>query len=446
MPALSPTMESGKLTTWHVGKGDSIAAGDVIAEIETDKATMEVEAIDDGMIGAILVEAGGNDVAVNTPIAIVLLEGEDESALAGFSPGSKPVESRSEPVESRSEPVESRSEPVESKPEQAESESEEAQASDSSAGVSTPPIPAAPATGRRLFASPLARRIAAQKGLDLASIKGSGPGGRIVRADVENAHAAPVPAPDATRVAAAPAPLSPSAVSALYEPGGFEEMPLDSMRATIARRLTDAKRDIPHYYLNIDCRIDALLAARKTLNERLDTGRISVNDFMIRAMALALMRVPDANAAWAGDRLLKFSHADIAMAVAIEGGLVTPIIRRAEEKGLATIAREAKELAQKARERKLLPPEYEGGSFTISNLGMFGIRNFTAVINPPQAAILAVGAGEKRPVVAADGSLEVATMMTVTLSCDHRVIDGALGARLLAEFKTFIEEPVTMLA
>ncbi|HFQ15827.1 MAG TPA: pyruvate dehydrogenase complex dihydrolipoamide acetyltransferase, partial [Rhodobacteraceae bacterium] len=371
MPALSPTMETGKLTAWHVGKGDRIAAGDVIAEIETDKATMEVEAVEDGVIGTILVDAGGEDVAVNTPIALVLLDGEDESALEDYKPGLNAVESESEPVESRSE--------------ETESESEQTPASDSAAreitaGGSAPPsVPAAaPAPGPRLFASPLARRIAAQQGIDLATLTGSGPGGRIVKADVEAAAARPPVSASAPAASAPAAPLSPSAVTALYEPGGFEEMPLDSMRATIARRLTDAKRDIPHYYLTIDCRIDALLAARKTLNERLAPLKVSVNDFIIRAMALALMRVPEANAAWAGDRLLKFRHADIAMAVAIEGGLVTPIIRRAEEKGLAAIAAEARDLAQRARERKLLPPDYEGGSFTVSNLGMFGIRNFTA--------------------------------------------------------------------
>ncbi len=417
MPALSPTMETGNLAKWHVAEGDQVAAGDVIAEIETDKATMEVEAVDEGVIGKIMIAAGTSDVPVNTPIAMLLEEGEDKSALdAAFTPSVTPA--AAPPVIPAKAGIQKES--------PASQNAEEEKTTEKS---------------RRIFASPLARRIAADRGVDLSKVKGSGPNGRIVKADVEAApDVKPAPAP-----AAAPV-LAPSDAAALYAPGSFTEEPLNSMRATIARRLTDAKRDVPHYYLSIDCKLDTLLGARKRLNERLEDVRISVNDFIIRAAALALMKVPDANAAFAGDRLLKFNSADIAMAVAIEGGLITPIIRNAQSKSLSEIAVEAKELAGRAREMKLIPEEYKGGSFTISNLGMMGIKNFTAVINPPQAAILAVGAGEKRAIVADDGSIKAATIMSVTLSCDHRVIDGALGARLLAEFKTFIEDPVMMLA
>ncbi|PLX45632.1 MAG: pyruvate dehydrogenase complex dihydrolipoamide acetyltransferase [Hyphomicrobiales bacterium] len=435
MPALSPTMETGKLAGWNVKEGEHVAPGDVIAEIETDKATMEVEAVEEGRLARILIEAGTEGVAVNTPIALLLEEGEDESALEGFDTQAPAAPAKDKPAEEK--PAEDK--PAEVKPTEA---------------AAPAPAPAKPAeeAGARLFASPLARRMAAQNEIDLAQLQGSGPGGRIVKADIEAAmrtgapKAAPAAASAPAAAAPAPAPMDPNRITALYEPGSFTEVALDNMRATIARRLTEAKRDVPHYYLSVDCQIDTLLGARKRLNERLEDGRISVNDFIIRAAALALIRVPDANAAFAGDRLLKFKHADISMAVAIEGGLITPIIRKADTKSLAEIAAESKQLAEKAKTRKLQPQEYEGGSFSVSNLGMFGIKNFTAVINPPQAAIMAVGAGEKRAVVAADGSLSAATMMTVTLSCDHRVIDGALGARLLAEFKTFIEDPVMMLA
>ena len=435
MPALSPTMETGKLAAWHVKAGDKVAPGDVIAEIETDKATMEVEAVEEGTVGRILIDAETDGVAVNTPIAVLLEDGESDSDLEGFTAAAPAPATPSAEAPAA---AEASSAPVESAP--------------VSPAAETPsPAPAASASGVRVFASPLARRLAEQNGVDLALVSGSGPNGRIIKADIEaamssgTAKAAPAPAP-AVAAPAPAAPMDPNRITALYEPGSFTEVPLDNMRSTIARRLTEAKRDVPHYYLSIDCNLDTLLAARKRMNERLEDARISVNDFIIRAAALALIRVPDANAAWAGDRLIKFKHADISMAVAIEGGLITPIIRKAETKSLTEISAEAKELAIKARERKLQPQDYEGGSFSISNLGMFGIRNFTAVINPPQAAILAVGAGEKRPVVADDGSISAATMMTVTLSCDHRVIDGALGARLLGEFKTFIEDPLMMLA
>jgi pyruvate dehydrogenase E2 component (dihydrolipoamide acetyltransferase) len=302
-------------------------------------------------------------------------------------------------------------------------------------------------TGARVFASPLARRLAAQAGIDIGALRGSGPHGRIVQRDVEAATASgapPRPAATAATAQAAP-PASPIDYRAFFADGTYEEVPLDNMRKTIARRLTASKRDIPHFYLTIDCRIDALLEARKKLNALGDQYRISVNDFVIKACGLALRKVPAANATWAETHILRHSTADISMAVAIEGGLITPIVRSADTKGLAEIAAEAKDLAARARDRKLQPSEYEGGTFSVSNLGMFGIRDFTAVINPPQAAILAVGAGERRAVVTESGTIEAATVMTVTLSCDHRVIDGALGAQLLAAFKGYIEDPVTML-
>ncbi len=445
MPALSPTMETGNLVKWFVAEGDRVSAGDVIAEIETDKATMEVEAVDEGVIGKIIIPGGTGDVAVNTPIAMLLEDGEEKAALEEAAPApavqSSPVTPASPPATPTSPPAipaqaGSQNElPASGKPglDSRLRGTDGEKSADGKEGTAT--------KTSRIFASPLARRIAADKGLDLARITGTGPNGRIVKADVEAA-----PRVEAAPAKAALPALAPSDIAALYAPGSFIEEPLNSMRATIARRLTEAKRDVPHYYLSVDCKLDTLLGARKRLNERLENTRISVNDFIIRAAALALMNVPDANAAFAGDRLLKFNNADIAVAVAIDGGLITPIIRNAQNKSLSEISREAKELAGRAREMKLMPDEYEGGSFTISNLGMMGIKNFTAVINPPQAAILAVGAGEKHAIIADDGSIIAATMMSVTLSCDHRVIDGALGARLLAEFKTFIEDPVMMLA
>jgi len=436
MPALSPTMEKGNLAKWHVKEGDTVAAGDVIAEIETDKATMEVEAVDEGTVGKLLVAEGAEDVAVNVAIAVLLEEGEDAGALAGFEAGGAPAPSA--PADSAPAPQSA------------------AAPAPAAAPAAAPPAARTNGGGGRIFASPLARRLAIQGGLDLAAISGTGPHGRIVKRDVEKAlasgtaAAAPATAPGAPQAAVAPgagtaiAPAPVPDLSVYFEPGSYDAIPLDKMRKTIARRLTEAKRDIPHYYLTIDCEIDELLALRKKLNARTDQYKISVNDFVIRAAALALKRVPDANATWAESHILRHHHADISVAVAIEGGLITPIIRKADTKGLAEIALEAKDLAARARDRKLAPDEYEGGSFSISNLGMFGVRNFTAVINPPQAAIMAVGGGEQRPVVR-DGELTTATMMTVTLSCDHRVIDGALGAELLAAFKGFIEEPLTML-
>lgn len=421
MPALSPTMEEGTLAKWLVKEGDTIASGDVIAEIETDKATMEVEAVDEGTIGKILVDEGTEGVAINTPVAVILEEGEDVSALDGFkaSGGAAP---KTEPA-----PTAETQSSAPAKPQ-----------------ASAPPA----AKGDRIFASPLARRIAADKGIELAAITGSGPHGRIVKADVESAK----PGTKAGAPKKAPAASGGGLVGSLpdprlyYEDDTYEEVPLDGMRKSIAKRLTQSKQEIPHYYLTIDCELDELLRVRRELNVRSEKDgiKVSVNDFIIRASALALTKVPDCNVSYAGDALLKHKHADIGVAVALDGGLITPIVKAAETKGLGQISAEVKDLAARAKDKKLKPSDYEGGSFSVSNLGMFGIKNFTAVINPPQSAIMAVGAGEERPVVR-DGVLGSATMMTVTLSCDHRAIDGALGAQLLQAFKVLIEDPLTML-
>jgi len=420
MPALSPTMEEGTLAKWHVKEGDEVKSGDVIAEIETDKATMEVEAVEEGRIGKLLVAEGTEGVAVNKPIAILLEEGESASDVS--APEKAPA------------PKKPKTEERKEAPETPKAEAKREQK----------PAPAEPANGKggRIFVSPLARRIAEQKGIDLSAMTGTGPRGRIVKTDVESAKAdAQKPAPSS----GVPAPASAIDARAFYAEGTYEEIPLDGMRKTIARRLTQSMQEIPHFYLTVDCELDELLVTRKKLNiEAGDGAKLSVNDFLIRAAALALVKVPMANVSFAGNALLKHSHADIGIAVALEGGLITPIIHAAETKGLAEIAAEAKSLAERARNKKLKPNEYEGGSFSISNLGMFGIKHFTAVINPPQAAILAVGKGEERPVVH-DGKLEVATVMTVTMSCDHRAIDGALGAQFLEAFKSFVEYPARML-
>ena len=433
MPALSPTMEEGTLAKWHVKKGDTVNSGDVIAEIETDKATMEVEAVDEGTVGEILVAEGTEGVAVNRPIAVLLLEGESEEDLQGYDPSKG---ASAAPQKTESEPAAAPAKAEKPAPEKAPAPL----AKDT--GGKAPPAPTT-SGGERIFASPLARRIASQRGIDLKNLKGSGPHGRIVRADVEGAKPGAAALPTA---GTAMAPMQGVDARAFYEEGSYEEVPLDGMRKTIARRLTQSMQEIPHFYLTVDCRLDELLRVRKELNSELaDSGlKLSVNDFLIRAAALALKKVPEANVSFAGDALLKHKHADIGIAVALDGGLITPILRAAETKGLAQIATEAKELAARARDRKLKPSEFEGGSFSISNLGMFGIKHFTAVINPPQAAILAVGAGEERTVVM-DGKIEVATVMTVTLSCDHRAIDGALGARFLDAFKGFVEFPARML-
>ncbi len=424
MPALSPTMEEGTLAKWLKNEGDSVAAGDVIAEIETDKATMEFEAVDEGVMGRILVPEGTEGVKVNTPIAVLLDEGESADDIAA-SPAPAPAPETPEPA---------------------------ARAETGTPAPTTPAAPApaapAPADGGRIFASPLARRIAAEKGLDLAQVAGSGPRGRIVKADVEGATQAKTSAPAAAAAAAVPAGPAADAVMKLYADREFEEVKLDGMRRIIAQRLSEAKQTIPHYYLRRDIRIDALLAFRSQMNKALESRgvKLSVNDFIIKACALALQQVPDANAVWAGDRILKMKPSDVAVAVAVEGGLFTPVLKDAESKSLATLSIEMKDLASRARNRRLAPDEYQGGSFAISNLGMFGIDNFDAVINPPHGGILAVGAGVRKPVVNDAGELDVATVMSVTLSLDHRVIDGALGAELMTAIHDLLENPLAMVA
>ncbi len=425
MPALSPTMSEGTLARWLVKEGDTVSAGDAIAEIETDKATMEVEAADDGIVGSILVPGGTEGVAVNSPIAVLLEEGEDRSALAGYEP--RPVggaAGTSAAATGATLPPVSAAPPIAAAPQAA-----------------TAPIPVeTPKAAARIFASPLARRLAAEAGLELQSVRGSGPHGRIVKADVEAALAQPR-AP-AEPVAATVPPTTEAPAPAGGSP--YIEIPHTNMRRTIARRLTEAKQSIPHFYLTIDCRIDALLGMRKDLNAKSDDYKISVNDFIVRASALALRKVPAANACWTDTALRRYETVDVSVAVALDDGLITPIIRNADHKGLAAISGEMRDLAARAREGKLMPEEYQGGTFSISNLGMYGIREFAAVINPPQGAILAIGAGEQRPVVEND-ALAVATVMSCTLSCDHRVVDGAIGSQFLAAFKGFIEDPLTML-
>ena len=424
MPALSPTMEEGTLAKWLVKEGDTVQSGDLLAEIETDKATMEFEAVDEGVIGKILIAEGTENVKVNTAIAVLLGDGESAADI-----GSAPAAPAPAAVETRA-----------------------------AAPVATvAPAPAAPAAanGTRIFASPLARRIAADKGVDLSQIAGSGPHGRIVKADVEGATAAPkaaAPAP-AAAATAAPAPAKAPTVSAegvakIYADREYTEIPLDGMRKTIAARLTEAKSTIPHFYLRRDIKLDALMAFRAQINKGLESRgvKLSVNDFIIKACANALQSVPAANAVWAGDRVLQLKPSDVAVAVAIDGGLFTPVLKDADKKSLSALSSEMKDLAGRARNKKLAPHEYQGGSFAISNLGMFGIDNFDAVINPPHGAILAVGAGVKKPVIGDDGDITIATVMSVTLSVDHRVIDGALGAELLKAIVDNLENPMGMLA
>ncbi len=418
MPALSPTMEEGTLSKWLVGEGDTVESGDLLAEIETDKATMEFEAVDEGVIGKILIAEGTEGVKVNTAICILLEDGEDASAVDA-APAAK-----------------------------AEAPTAAAAPAEKTAPTST--APAAPQKdGNRIFASPLARRIAGQKGLDLSALAGSGPRGRIVKADVENADPATKPAAPSAALAA-PA-LATSAdsetIKKIYTDRAYEEITLNGMRKIIASRLTEAKQTIPHFYLRRSITLDALLKTRGEINSGLaDSGvKISVNDFIIKASAKALQDVPGCNTVWAGNRLLQMKASDVAVAVAIDGGLFTPVIQDAELKPLSVISTEMKDLATRAKDRKLAPHEYQGGSFAISNLGMFGIENFDAVINPPHGSILAVGAGQKQPIVNADGALASATKMSVTLSVDHRVIDGALGAQFLNALAGYIEKPMSML-
>ncbi|KPF82657.1 branched-chain alpha-keto acid dehydrogenase subunit E2 [Brevundimonas sp. AAP58] len=431
MPALSPTMEEGVLAKWHVKVGDTVKAGDVIAEIETDKATMEVEAVDEGEVLEILVAEGSENVKVNTPIA--RLAGDN----AAPAPKAAPKAEESRPGPAGHESRDSVATPEGGKP----------------AAEGLAPIAKSDAgstSGDRIFASPLARRLAKEAGLDLKTVKGTGPRGRIVKADVEAAGKG-APTVSTTAPAASASTAEPRKVQSLAQmgipDGSYDLVPLDGMRKAIARRMVDSFRDIPHFPLTIDCEIDGLMAVRAKVNAMLEPQgiKVSVNDFVIKAAALALKAVPEANASYSPEGLAMHHHADIAMAVAIEGGLITPIIRKAETKSLSQIATEAKDLAKRARDRKLKPEEFQGGTFSVSNLGMFGIKAFASIINEPQGAIMSVGAGEQRPVVK-NGQLAVATVMTVTLTCDHRVVDGATGARFLQAFKPLIEDPVTMLA
>lgn len=421
MPQLSPTMEVGTLARWLVKEGDDVLSGDILAEIETDKATMEVESIDEGKVGKILVAEGTDDVPVNEVIAILLEDGEDASAIGNVDTGSAAPKAEADEAAQ-----------VEVDPEQEPTTSERPTTKSSDEGRD----------GSRVRASPLARSMAKQSGLDLDALDGSGPHGRIIKRDVEavlGSGCGKKTLRDDTSSSEANAPAS--------TPVGdceFEEVNVSNMRRVIAERLQEAKQTIPHFYLTVDCEIDKLLAMRKDLNGRSDAYKISINDFVIHALALALRKVPDANVEWLGKSIRKYKAADVAVAVAIEGGLITPVVRDADQKGLAAISNEMKELTQRARDGKLAPEEYQGGTFSISNLGMYGIKQFDAVINPPHAGILAIGTGEQRPVVH-DGALDIATVMSVTLSCDHRVVDGAIGADLLTAFKGFVEDPLTML-
>ena len=442
MPALSPTMTEGAVARWLKKEGDEIHSGDVIAEIETDKATMEYEAVDEGRLGKIIVPEGTQGIKVNEPIAVLLEEGEDASAIGGVA--AAPSADTPRPAtagEGEGRPAAQPTPP----PSSAEAPK-----------TAPPPAPAATlpsgnghdAAAERIFASPLARRMAALAGLDLASVKGSGPQGRIVKADIDAALArgpapaqtpSPVQAPGARPPQPAPQPFAP-----VTGDPPFSKKPHSQMRRVIARRLTESKQTVPHFYMTVDCEIDELLRIRKLLNDGQESLSLSVNDFVIRAAGLALRQVPEANASWSDDAIVLWERADIAMAVALDDGLITPIVRGADLKGLQQIAAETKDLAQRARTGKLKLEEFQGGTFSISNLGMYGIKEFAAVINPPHGCILAVGAGAPRPVVK-DGQLAVVTAMSCTLSCDHRAVDGAVGARFLQAFKRLVDEPSRML-
>ena len=432
MPALSPTMEEGKLAKWLVKEGDIVKSGTILAEIETDKATMEFEAVDEGKIGKILVPEGSEGVKVNAPIAILLDEGESaDAAPAAMKDIPAAMKDIGDAVKKEADPA-----------------------------AKSAPVAAAPkADGGRIVASPLAKRIAAEKGVDLSGIAGSGPRGRIVKSDVENAK------PGGAKPAAGAAPAAGGGIPGvaplpdarlLYPAGSYAETPHDNMRKAIAKRLTSAKTLIPHYYLTVDCNLDALMAVREKMNaaaplikkeggkDKVPAYKLSVNDFIMKASAMALMKHPDVNASWTDTAILRHKDADVGVAVALDFGLITPIIFKAQTKGLVEISNEVKTLAGLAKEKKLKPNQYEGGGFSVSNLGMYGIKNFTSIINPPQSCIIAVGAGEERPVVK-NGKIEISTVMTVTMSADHRVVDGGTGAKFLQTLKQFIEEPASML-
>jgi pyruvate dehydrogenase E2 component (dihydrolipoamide acetyltransferase) len=435
MPALSPTMEKGNLAKWVKKEGDKVAAGDVLAEIETDKATMEVEAVDEGILAKIVVPEGTQDVPVNQVIAVLANEGEDVKTAASGA-GQKAAPPKTE--------TKTEAKPAENKPAEAPKQA-------AAPAPSTPPraAEAAPAShGNRIFASPLAKRLAKEANVDLQRVQGSGPHGRVIARDIEAAKSGgALKAPAAAALAQAP---SDDKIRALFEPGSYEVIPHDNIRKIIARRLVEAKQTIPHFYLTVDCIIDTLTAAREEINASAPKDKdgkpgwkLSVNDFVIKALALALQRVPDANVTWTEGGMLKHKHSDVGVAVSIPGGLITPIVRQAEMKSLSVISNEMKDLAARARGKKLRPEEFQGGTTAVSNLGMYGIREFAAVINPPHATILAVGAGEERAVVR-NGNIEAATVMTVTLSTDHRAVDGVLGAQLIGAFKALIENPVMM--
>ncbi|MCJ2026036.1 pyruvate dehydrogenase complex dihydrolipoamide acetyltransferase [Methylobacterium sp. J-067] len=472
MPALSPTMEKGNLAKWLKKEGDSIKSGDVLAEIETDKATMEVEAVDEGVLAKIIVPEGTADVPVNDLIALIAGEGEDPGSVQAPGGGAKAEAPKASPAEAPKADAKT-SDNAQMSYARSNEAPDAAKAVNPAAGQPAA-SPASGGEGGRVFSSPLARRLAKMDGIDLGAIQGTGPHGRVIARDVQAAKAggglkapasqaaaeapkaadapkAASPAPKAAPAGGAPAGLTTDQVKGFYAKDAYEEVPLDGMRKTIAKRLTEAMQVAPHFYLTVDCELDALMTLRETLNgsagkdkDGKPAFKLSVNDFVIKAMGLALTRVPAANAVWAEDRILRFKHAEVGVAVAIDGGLFTPVIRRADEKTLSTISKEMKDFAARARAKKLKPEEYQGGVTSVSNLGMFGIKHFTAVINPPQSSILAVGAGEKR-VVVKDGAPAVVQVMTCTLSCDHRVLDGALGAELVSAFKGLIENPMGML-
>ncbi len=412
MPALSPTMTEGNLAKWHKSEGDSVEAGDVIAEIETDKATMEVEAVDEGIIGKIIIPAGTESVAVNEMIAVLLEEGENDNDIEPFLNGASSAPSA---------PTKTAAPKAEAKP--------------------SAPTPAAPVKdGNRVFATPLARRIAGQKNIDLSNVKGSGPNGRIVKADVENGVTQSAPAP------AQQAQAQPTGDQKLNEYGMlYTEIPNNNIKKITASRLQESKQTVPHFYLTVECQIDELMRARKVINEQANGEyKLSVNDFIVKACANALQAYPDANVSWTDDAVRQYVHSDISVAVSTPNGLITPIVKAAETKGLRAISEEVKDLAGRAREGKLKPEEFMGGTFSVSNLGMFGIKEFGAIINPPQACILAVGAGEQKPYVA-NGEVKIGTFMSCTLSVDHRAVDGAVGAEYLKVLKGYIENPTSML-
>ncbi|HJR57672.1 MAG TPA: pyruvate dehydrogenase complex dihydrolipoamide acetyltransferase [Rhizomicrobium sp.] len=440
MPALSPTMEEGKLAKWLVKEGDTVKSGTILAEIETDKATMEFEAVDEGRIGKILVAEGTEGVKVNAPIAVLLADGE--SAGEGHAAPNAPTAAAAPKADI----------PAAMK----DIGAAVAEAAKPAAAAPAVPVAKPAGDGKRIFASPLAKRIAASKGIDISALSGTGPRGRIVKSDVENAK------PGAAKPAAGAAPAAAGGAGIpgvaplpdarlLYPAGSYEEVPHDSMRRAIAKRLTSAKTLIPHYYLTVDCNLDALMAIREKMNAAAPKGKdkvpaykLSVNDFIMKASAMALMKHPDVNASWTDTAILKHKDVDVGVAVALDFGLITPIVFKAQTKGLIEISNEVKSLAARAKEKKLKPSEYEGGGFSVSNLGMYGIKNFTSIINPPQSCIIAVGAGEERAIVK-NGKLEIATVMTVTMSADHRVVDGGTGAKFLQTLKQFIEEPASML-